>query len=79
VKGGKNLESAKKFYEFVTSKESLTEQAEKFYRLPVRTDVELQAEWAKEVSYTLLDIDHNLASKKQSEWLARWEETIKNQ
>lgn len=79
VKGGKNLESAKKFYEFVTSKESLNEQAEKFYRLPVRTDVEVQSDWAKEAAYTLLDIDHTLASKKQSEWLARWVESIRNQ
>lgn len=79
VKGGKNLEGAKKFYEFVTSKESLNEQAEKFYRLPVRTDVEVHSDWAKEATYTLLDIDHNLASKKQSEWLSRWEESVKNQ
>jgi iron(III) transport system substrate-binding protein len=79
VKGGKNLGSAKKFYEFVTSKESLNEQAEKFYRLPVRTDVEVQSDWAKEARYILLNIDHNLASKMQSEWMARWTESIKNQ
>ncbi len=79
VKGGKNLESAKKFYEFVTSKERLLEQAEKFYRLPVRTDIVLQSEWAKEINYKILDIDHRLASQKQSEWILRWEATIKNQ
>lgn len=79
VKGGKNLESAKKFYEFVTSKESLNEQAEKFYRLPVRDDIALSAEWTKEARYALLNIDHKLASQKQSEWIARWQETIKNQ
>lgn len=78
VKGGKNLEGAKRFYEFVTSKESLNEQAEKFYRLPARDDVEVSAEWTKEARFSLLNIDRALASQKQSEWMARWQETIRN-
>ena len=40
VRGGPNEEEAKRFYEFVTTPESLTLAAKKYYRIPLRTDLD---------------------------------------
>jgi len=39
VKGGPNLEDARRFYEFVTTPEALIFQARTFYRIPARKDI----------------------------------------
>src|SRR6185369_4393846 len=40
VRGGPNPDEARRFYEFVTTPESLTYAAHKYYRIPVRTDID---------------------------------------
>ncbi len=40
IRGGPHLEEAKRFYEFVTTPESLAYAAHKYYRIPVRTDLD---------------------------------------
>lgn len=79
VKGTKNLESAKKFYEFVTTSQSLILQSEKFYRIPARTDIpkDKLPQWVSDADYKTLDLDWELISEKESEWMKKWDTEIK--
>ncbi len=79
INGAKHLETAKKFYEFVTTPESLKEQAEKFYRLPARTDVAIEAEWMTGRSFKPLDINADSARANQAVWIKHWQERIRTQ
>lgn len=79
VKGSKNPEAAKKFYEFVTNESSLILQAEKFYRIPARTDIpgnKLPA-WISGNPFSTLDLDWSLIAEKESEWMKKWDSEIK--
>jgi len=79
VKGTKNLEAAKEFYEFVTSEKSLILQAEKFYRIPARTDIpkDKLPVWLADASYTVMDLEWELISENESEWMKKWDGEIK--
>ena len=79
VKGSKHLSVAKDFYEFVTSKESLLLQAEKYYRIPSRGDLDKNQlpEWLRNTSFTALDIDWELVSDHEAAWMKRWDAEIK--
>ena len=64
VRGGPNAEEAKRFYEFVTTPESLAYAAQKYYRIPVRTDLDraqLPA-WMNE-PFTRMPLDWDLLRK----------------
>ena len=79
VKGSKNPEAAKKFYEFVTTESSLILQAEKFYRIPARTDIpgnKLPA-WISGNPFSALDLDWSLIAERESEWMKKWDSEIK--
>ncbi len=79
IKGSKNPEAAKKFYEFVTTESSLILQAEKFYRIPARTDIQgnkLPA-WISGNPFITLDLDWGLIAEKESEWMKKWDSEIK--
>lgn len=79
VKGTKNLEAAKEFYEFVTNEKSLILQAEKFYRIPARSDIvkDKLPKWISDADYKSMDLDWELISKKESEWMKKWDSEIK--
>lgn len=79
VKGAKNPESAKEFYEFVTSEESLIQQADKYFRIPARTDIQKNKlpDWLKNAAYKTMDLDWELISDKESEWMKKWDSEIK--
>lgn len=77
VKGAKHLEHAKRFYEFVTSPESLKEQAELFYRIPARDDLVLELPWLKSVSLKPLDVDLEKIERNQRAWMKYWQEHIR--
>jgi len=79
IKGAKNSESAKQFYEFVTSPESLILQAEKFYRIPARTDIpkDKLPQWIPDANYKAMTLDWELISEKESEWMKKWDSEIK--
>ncbi|MBK6879150.1 MAG: extracellular solute-binding protein [Ignavibacteria bacterium] len=79
IKGTKNIEAAKKFYEFVTSEGSLLIQAEKFYRIPARSDIpkdKLPA-WISGNPFTAMELDWNLIAEKESEWMKKWDGEVK--
>jgi len=79
VEGAKHLEMAKKFYEFVTNEESLLLQADKYYRIPARNDIQKEKlpAWITSTTYTSMPVDWGLVSHHESEWMKKWDEEIK--
>jgi iron(III) transport system substrate-binding protein len=78
IRGSPNEEEARRFYEFVTTPESLVYAAQKYYRIPVRTDLDraqLPA-WMNE-PFKRLPIDWDLLRKAGSEWLRYWDTEIR--
>src|SRR6266850_4403178 len=78
VRGAPNAEEAKRFYEFVTTPESLVLAAKKYYRIPVRTDIDraqLPA-WMNE-KVNEMPLDWDLLRKQSGEWLRYWDTEIR--
>ena len=79
VRGCRHPELARKFYEFVTTEESLILQANKFYRIPARSDIpkdKLPA-WIASASMTSMKVDWELMAQRESTWMKKWDEEIK--
>ena len=79
VSGAKHIEQAEKFYEFVTSEESLVLEANKFYRIPARAGIpkEKLPRWITSTSFTPMHVDWEMISQHESEWMRKWDEEIK--
>jgi iron(III) transport system substrate-binding protein len=78
VRGGPNPEEARRFYEFVTTPESLAYAAHKYYRLPVRTDLDRSQlpAWMNE-PFTPLTLDWELLRRNGNDWLRYWDTEIR--
>jgi iron(III) transport system substrate-binding protein len=78
IRGGPNPEEARRFYEFVTTPESLVYAAHKYYRIPVRTDLDRSQlpGWMNE-PFTRLSMDWELLQKNGSDWLRYWDTEIR--
>jgi iron(III) transport system substrate-binding protein len=78
VDGAPNPERAKQFYEFVTSREAVVEQAERFHRIPVRTDIEPEAlpAWMRG-DVRAMDVDWDRLAEEGADWMQRWDEDVK--
>jgi iron(III) transport system substrate-binding protein len=79
VKGAKNLDAAKKFYEFLFEENQVVEFSEKLFQIPTRTDIskdKLPA-WLQGVELKPLDLDWAVMAKKEKEWMEYWDENIK--
>jgi iron(III) transport system substrate-binding protein len=78
VRGGPNEADARAFYEFVTTEESLVLAAKKYYRMPVRTDMDraqLPA-WMNE-RVNEMPLDWDLLRKQSGDWLRYWDTEIR--
>ena len=78
IKGAQHEDEARRFYEFVTTPESLIYAAHKYYRIPARTDLDrakLPA-WMNE-PFTRMPLDWTLLRKQGDEWLRYWDTQIK--
>jgi len=78
IRGAPNEEEARRFYEFVTTPESLIYAAQRYYRIPVRSDLDraqLPA-WMNE-PFTRLPLDWDLLRKAGGEWLRYWDTEIR--
>lgn len=78
IRGAPNEEEAKRFYEFVTTPESLAYAARTYYRIPVRTDLDrtqLPA-WMNE-KVNSMPLDWDLLRKQGADWLRYWETEIR--
>ena len=78
VRGAPHEEEARRFYEFVTTPESLTYAAHKYYRIPVRADLDRGQlpGWMNE-PYTRMPLDWDLLRKQGSDWLRYWDTEIR--
>jgi iron(III) transport system substrate-binding protein len=78
IRGAPNEEEAKRFYEFVTTPDSLAYAAHKYYRIPVRTDLDRSQlpAWMNE-PFTRLPLDWELLRKQGADWLRYWDTNIR--
>ena len=78
VRGAPHEDEARRFYEFVTSPESLVHAAQAYYRIPARTDIDRSRlpGWMNE-SFKRLDIDWDLLRKDGGDWLRYWDTEIR--
>lgn len=78
IRGAPHEAEAKRFYEFVTTPESLTHAAQKFYRIPVRTDLDRSQlpAWMN-APFNRLPLDWSLLRQKGNDWLKYWETEIR--
>jgi iron(III) transport system substrate-binding protein len=79
VKGARHLSEAKEFYEFVTSVESLIRQAEKFHRIPARTDIpkDRLPAWIANLEITPIPIDWRALGANERQWMQEWDAHVK--
>ena len=79
VKNGPNPDAATLFYEFVTSDSALVQQAEAFYRIPVRTDIESERlpGWMSGLRVTAMVLDWEQLAENGPDWMQFWDENIK--
>ncbi|MBX3175722.1 MAG: extracellular solute-binding protein [Candidatus Hydrogenedentes bacterium] len=78
VKGGPNPEWARKFYDFVTTKEALVHQAAEYAKLPARNDIDAAALPPKLVAQRIgaMEIDWAAFAEKENAWCERWKREI---
>jgi len=78
IRGAPNEEEARRFYEFVTTPESLAYAAHQYYRIPVRTDLDRSQlpAWMNE-PFTRMPVDWNLLRSQGGEWLRYWDTEIR--
>jgi iron(III) transport system substrate-binding protein len=78
IKGAQHEEEARRFYEFVTTPESLSYAAQKYYRIPARTDLDRSKlpAWMNE-QFSRMPVDWTLLRKQGDEWLRYWDTNIK--
>ena len=78
IRGGPNEAEARRFYEFVTTTDSLVLAAKKYYRMPVRTDIDRKQlpAWMNE-PINKMPVDWNVLRKQSSDWLRYWDTEIR--
>ena len=79
VNNAKNLENAKLFVEFIFEKDIVTKLANDYYQIPTRTDIDQASmpDWYQELDLTTFDIDWELMSEKEAEWMEYWDTNVK--
>ncbi|HEX8848312.1 MAG TPA: extracellular solute-binding protein [Gemmatimonadaceae bacterium] len=82
VRGTKHEAEAKKFYEFVTTKQAMVEAARKFLRIPARGDVphdSLPPEIARALDQIKpMPMDRAMLAAHLDEWMTYWDSNIRN-
>jgi len=79
VRGAKHSAGGRRFYEFVTSRESLIRQAREFARIPARDDIpaaELPA-WIADLHLKPLPVDYDTLAAHEKEWMTLWDEQVR--
>lgn len=79
VAGAPQEEAAKLFYEHVTSESALIEQANRYYRIPARSDLDstLLPAWILESDIRAMDVDWERLASEGPTWMQYWDENIK--
>ena len=79
IKNAKNEENAKLFVEFLFEQEMMTELSHNYYQIPTRTDIDLakMPDWYQDLELKTMDIDWNVMSEREAEWMEYWDTNIK--
>ncbi len=77
-KGAPQPDLAREFVDFVTTPEALADQAERFHRIPARTDIPADRlpAWMNR-PFAQLPLDWGRLARDGSEWMQVWDEQIK--
>ncbi|MGL4343845.1 MAG: extracellular solute-binding protein [Cellulosilyticaceae bacterium] len=79
IKNAPHPNAARAFMEFVGSKELQATLATAFDRMPtLDSALETSPEWMQGLDYKVMDVDWNVLSEKQSEWMQKWDSEIKD-
>ena len=82
VRGAKQPDAARRYYEFVTSPRSLIVAAERFVRIPARTDIPPDSlpQWVRRATaqITPMPLDRDTLSRRLDEWMRYWDANIRN-
>ena len=72
-------EAARNFYEFVTSDSAIVDQANRFYRIPARTDIapDRLPEWIRHSRIREMNLDWERLRREGPGWMQYWDENIK--
>lgn len=78
IKGAPHPEWAKKFYEFVTSREVMAKQAHAYAKIPARTDIDPASlpAWIVNQPIDAMAIDWRVFAEKEKAWCGRWEKEV---
>ncbi len=79
IRGTKNRQEAERFYEFVTSREAMIDQARQFFRIPTRSDIsaaDLPA-WMDSLQLRPMNVDWQRIAGREQSWMNAWEEHVR--
>ena len=79
VKNGPNLERARQFYEMATAEEAMLIQAEAYFRIPSRQDIDSTRLplWIANTEIKPMDVDWGRLAEEGQGWMQYWDENIK--
>lgn len=79
IEGAPHREWAEKFYEFVTTPEALAHQAEAYWKVPTRGDLEPETlpEWMRGAEIDAQEIDWATFSENEERWATMWHDEVK--
>jgi iron(III) transport system substrate-binding protein len=79
VRGTKHPDEAKQFYEFVTSRASMTRQAREFFRIPARSDIPRSdlPPWMQALEIRPLPVDFDTLAAREKDWMKTWDEKVR--
>ncbi|MEW6510589.1 MAG: extracellular solute-binding protein [Bacteroidota bacterium] len=79
VRGAKHPDGARRFYEYVTSRQSVLRQAHEFARIPARTDIppEELPSWIASLRLRPLPVDFDTLAVHEKQWMALWDERVR--
>jgi iron(III) transport system substrate-binding protein len=82
VRGTEHPELAKRYYEFVSSQGALITAAQRFLRIPARTDIPRDSlpDWIREAMQKIkpMPIDRQLLAARLDSWMQYWDANIRN-
>lgn len=82
VRGTEHPAEAKLYYEFVSTPEILKEAAERFLRIPARTDIPQSdlPQWIQEANRKIkpMRVDRKVMADSLNAWMKYWDSNIRN-
>jgi len=82
VKGGKNPDAARRFYEFVNTPTALLRASRDFLRIPARTDLPTDSlpQWVRDAQRAIRPMagDPKLMNDSLDTWMTYWDQHIRN-